>query len=766
MASQSYTLTSPGLVAKLLSATTFADVTAIMKQAEKEGIVGERNLGDGENNAGVVQFASNPYSALVERVTNGIDALLDMKAIEHAGQIMATSPREAATAWYGVPKTGLNDLTPAERRQLAENLRVTLEESGNKTRPTVAIEDRGVGQHPSEFPTGLLSLNRSNKLRKRWLQGAYGQGGSSTFRFCEFTLIIGRRKPTLPKLGADLVGWTIVWEDEGDPYEDALPVYKYLVGPDNEVPVFDPKLLPDTGWHGVRVVHIAYEMPRFAQAYTQLTSGIWGMLHSALFDPVLPFMVGGRRQVDVKATKDVNSTRVVVGNAARLNNPDGPAGDLDVTYKNAETFDLGKTLGGDFGRFRVNSWVVQRPPGSSAKTDPTSSYVSAEDAVSMTLYGQRQDSERRAWLKNRVQLPYLNRNLIVQIDVDELSPPAKRDLFSSTRERGVEGELRDTIYREAAALLQADDELKRLEHEERERTMAKGAEEVGDKVREKLRKFVKTFLKGKTRPATSSSTGAGGSTTRPSRKPSPPRDTDDSRLPNFPTTIAFERDPITVAQGRRTTVWVDVNAKNGYLRRHEDDLRVRFDPVLGGKVADISKSELLAGKSLWTLLAQPDAPLGEGHIEASLVTPNGVISATANVKVVKPPKPKKPDKGKEPETGPNIRWVRRDEWDEVDFTERTVGRVNITSEATDILVNRDQRLLDRALKTRGLSRGEVEARSEKYLFAAACGLYRQEASIKELKDPPDDAYLLDEQERMAEAVLIAVDERLVEFDDE
>lgn len=57
----------------------------------------------------------------------------------------------------------------------------------------------------------------------------------------------------------------------------------------------------------------------------------------------------------------------------------------------------------------------------------------------MTLYGQRQDSERRGWLKGQVELPYLTRNILVQIDVDALSPPAKRKLFSSTRERGVEG---------------------------------------------------------------------------------------------------------------------------------------------------------------------------------------------------------------------------------------------------------------------------------------------------------------------------------------
>ena len=339
-------VTSARTVARLLTATTADDVRQLLDNAREEGIAGVRDLGDRDNNAGTVQMASNPYSALVERVTNAIDSMLDLEAARHgltdvdASPEAPGSPREAAARWYGVPKTGLNDLTTSERRDRAKNIRVTLEESGVKQRPTVVVEDCGIGQSPSDFPRGVLSLNRSNKLNKPWQQGAYGQGGSATFRFCEFTLIVGRRDPGLGAAGEDRVGWTVVWEDEGDLYRDALAVYRYLVGPDGEVPTFDPMLLPDPEWHGVRIVHIAYELPKYAQAYTQLTSGIWGMFHAALFDPVLPFLVGGRRAPDVKATKDINSTRVVVGNAARLNNPQGPAGDLNVTYSNTEAFEL------------------------------------------------------------------------------------------------------------------------------------------------------------------------------------------------------------------------------------------------------------------------------------------------------------------------------------------------------------------------------------------------------------------------------------------
>jgi hypothetical protein len=753
-------------------ARTRADVEKILEEAQDAGIAGERFLGDRENNAGTVQMASNPYSAIVERVTNGNDSMLELQAEQNHSNNMPATPREAATRWFGVPKTGINDLTKDERRSLAENVRVILDESGSKTYPTIVVTDRGIGQHPSEFPTTILSLNRSNKLHKRWLQGAYGQGGSATFRFCDYTLIVGRRDPTL--LGdeqGDCVGWTVIWEDEGDPYEDTLPMYKYLVDSNGEVPAFDLSLLPDPDWHGMEIIHIAYELPKYSQAFTQLTTGVWGMFHSYLFDPVLPFVVGGRREIDLRATKakGKEATRAVVGNAARLNNPEGPSGDLDVTYRNSETFDLSKSLGRDLGRFRVHYWVVQRDVSSESTSDPTASYVGADSAVSMTLYGQRQDAERRAWLKSQVSLPYLQRNLIVQIDVDELSPPAKRDLFASTRERGVEGELRETIYRETAEILKSDDELRRLDHQEREKMRAKGASRVGDKVRERLRKFVKTFH-GEQKRVIAAGSGNEKPTPPPRspRPPVPPRNSDDNHLSNVPSKIFFERDQIRLAQGRRTTFWVDVDAKNGYLRRHEDDLSVTFTG-LNGKVIDVARSELLAGKSLWTLQAEEDAPLGKGEIQAVLVTPNGLLSAKATVTISEPPPaPKTKGHKQKPETGPNIEWVTRDEWEKFGFDERSVGRTDIGATTTDIWVNRDQRLLTRALDSRKLSKTETETREDRYLFAVGCGLYRREYQAQSLKDPPepDSDYVRDEQERLAESVLIAIDEKLIDLDED
>ena len=715
-----------------------------------------RDLGDRPGNAATVQIASSPASALIERVTNGIDGMLELEAELHPGSL-PSSPRRAAREWFGVPRTGLAELPDKERRRLAENIRVSLEESDESDRPTVTILDRGIGQHPADAPTTLLSLNENNKVAKPYLQGAYGQGAAATYRFARYTVIMTRRAPELNGGREDLVGWTIVWEDPADPAVNKLPVYRYLVRGDGEIPTFDPGLLADPSWHGVKVIHVAYELRGYKAAYTQPRGGLWALLHSSLFEPVLPVLVGGNRKVDVKAAGE-GSTRVVIGNAARLESAKGPSGrDLSVSYRNSETFDLGKATGRDVGRFAVNYWVLQRAPGSTSTTEPTASYIGPDQAVTMTLSGQRQDSESRTWLRNRTELSFLVKNLVVQVDVDGLAPLGKRELFSSTRERAVDSELRDRIYKEVVTVLRGDEELRRLEREERDRLLAQNTERIDEKLRERLRKRIDTLLKGKTRKVKRVERvpdNRGGGVGKPRR------DTDDSHLGSVPTTMKFLRDPITVKQGGATTVWVEIDAKNGYLPDHEEDLTVSFDPRLGGKVSDIAKSRLLGGKSQWRLQASPDAPLGEFEVEAILVTATGVISTKAPVKVIEPKEAKKKETVvEEPDTGPEVRWIRQAEWDSFGWDRRTVGEVKVTSGETLILLNRDQHLLETALdRNKKLSQEQIEKREDRYLLPVACALFEQHEAVKSVDQAPGEEYVKGEMERLAEAVLLVIDQ--------
>src|SRR5262245_27045436 len=72
-----------------------------------------RPLGGIDNNVHTVEVASDPALALVERPTNSIDALLDLKA--RVLKDAAPSPHEAAMKWWSVPGGGLSEMSDRDR---------------------------------------------------------------------------------------------------------------------------------------------------------------------------------------------------------------------------------------------------------------------------------------------------------------------------------------------------------------------------------------------------------------------------------------------------------------------------------------------------------------------------------------------------------------------------------------------------------------------------------------------------------------------------
>jgi hypothetical protein len=734
------------LAAAIMGARTVHDVRRIREIAESlHGPVALRAVGDRENNIGTIRLGSDPALGLVERVTNGMDALLDLGKLAHPSDT-PTSPREAARLWYGVPSGGVGDMTDSERRALGENLRIWFADSGESKRPTVVVEDQGLGQCAQDFPSTLLSLNENNKVGQPWTMGTYGQGGSVTYGFDRATIIISRRHPEYRNGAPDVVGWTIVEEYETDPALQILPTYKYMVGGDNQVFTLDPSAVPELEY-GTRLIHIEYDLQGLQGPFTARP---WQFFHSALFDPVLPFLITGERK-----SEERYGSRIIIGNAARLANPDRARGDLDIAHEDSVRLDLGAR----YGAVVFNYWVIQRPESSTASSEAAGSYVRADSAVSMTLFGQRQDTESRAWIKDNAKLPFLYKNMVVQIDADGLTPIAKRELFASTRERATKSELRGLIYESLAAALRSDEKLRYLNHEEKERLLRRSTSATSDKIRKRLAKFINTRLKNQARPGKGGLTpGENGKQKHPPGGQSPPRDISDTHLPNVPTKLAFLRRNIKVNQGASGYTWVGIDAKNGYLPAHDDELTLTWVGVDSADMVRLSmRSKLLGGKSRWVFSADGDATPGEYGFRADLLTPHGVLTDETIVTVAVP-KPAKPnDPGTEPETGPRVEWVSRDEWDNHSLDERSVGYVTEDEEETVIWVNRHYRLLDAALSGRTVTPEVIDVRTGRYQFPVACALWLQYYDLKSANPKPDEKYQRGELERMAEAVLAAID---------
>jgi hypothetical protein len=156
-------------------------------------------LGNMPNNQSIVQAQqSSPTAALVEKFTNGLDAIL----LRHC-KAMGIDPRgpEAPATMADAVEKFFGDLgDPLQIRPLAEQ-NLVLYATGSKARPCLSLYDAGEGQLARNFPTTFCSLiygtgDGSYKGAIPFVQGRFNMGGTGVLPFCsdkyKLQLIVSR----------------------------------------------------------------------------------------------------------------------------------------------------------------------------------------------------------------------------------------------------------------------------------------------------------------------------------------------------------------------------------------------------------------------------------------------------------------------------------------------------------------------------------------------------------------------------------------------
>lgn len=432
----------------LTEATRTRDVAALLASFEAANTTAQWLPVGRPNNRGTIEASSDPGRSLVERLTNGVDAVLEAESIRHNGLPECRSPREAGQAWLGVPMGGLSELSTKERQMLADRVSIQIMDGdGTWDQRLVLVEDRGTGLLPEEMPATILSLSENNKITKRYLVGAYGQGGSSTFACSQFTLIASRHT-TSPR-----IGFAVVKYYEPPPDDEAKIgnyVFLTLGGAVLEIDSSDSEFPT-----GTRVRHFGYDLTRYNASLGP--SSVYGLLNRALFDPVVP----------VWLTNGIHKyRRVIKGSRNALNGAvdEGDENNRGPTISHSVPIyyvDLG-----DLGSIGIEYWVLEP---TEKNQQPIRSFVDPTKPIILTLHGQSHAELSQVLVRKDAELSYLRQRLICHVDCNRLTPGAKRSLFVSNREEARRGQAYSRIEQEVIRALTSDDELTRLNTEAREK---------------------------------------------------------------------------------------------------------------------------------------------------------------------------------------------------------------------------------------------------------------------------------------------------------
>jgi hypothetical protein len=298
------------LLLELLEAEYEGDAIALLL---KRGLFEEANskrwvaLGNMPNNQSVVHTQqSTPAAALVEKFTNGLDAILlrrcKAQAIDPRSIAAPNNMGTAVQKWFG----DLDAKAPQEIRAIAEE-NLVLYATGSKSRPCLSFYDAGEGQLPENFPSTFCSLiyasnEGSYKGAVPFVQGRFNMGGTGVLPFCgddrKMQLIVSRVPSDVAKSPHEW-GFTIFCFFQSR----QSPSWKYLVGTDGKIMTAGAEplgLVPKAGAkageicaprerevaHGTLIKMYDYKAPR-----SNVCGELFKKLEEYLLRPMLPLRI-------------------------------------------------------------------------------------------------------------------------------------------------------------------------------------------------------------------------------------------------------------------------------------------------------------------------------------------------------------------------------------------------------------------------------------------------------------------------------------------
>lgn len=617
-------MTNAQLLERLLSVKQVDPLASLLDEIADE--LGDRlswtALGGRENNRGTVEASGDPGRAIVERITNAVDAILEKQHSEHGGIPDCRTPREAALAWLGVPQAGLASMTLSQRRNLAQAVTVRLMHGDGRERRTIDIMDRGIGLHPDEMPSTILGLNESNKLQKHYLAGVYGQGGSATFAVSKYTIIVSR------KLGAP-AGFTVVRYEDLPPEQFKVGRYVYFTI-DGAIPACECSSadLPETG---TLVRHLGFDLSGYDSPLGP--NSLYGMLNQALFDPIMPVWLDH----EIRPYR-----RVIKGSRNALN------GAVDEGDDRARGPDLDHHVAmfkiplSDLGLLGIEYWLLKAPPAEKKEKRPSAAFINPAKPILLTMHGQTHAEMPSSLIRKTAGLTFLTHRFICHVDCNDLSPMAKRALFVSNREEARKGHVHDAIQEEIVRAIKSDDELRRFNDEARAAGHREQDEEAQQYLRREVTKLLRAYGAADPEPVGGTTDGSVFSNSKPVReKRSRPRPSPIELVepPTYVKVVWHAEDGIPFYPGQRRWIRIETNAF-GHHHNADDPAKSQFNFIPSSPdIKIIGSSPLNGGRMRVIVEATASAIVGDSATLVVELRRRGMatLSAEKAVRIVEQP---------------------------------------------------------------------------------------------------------------------------------
>ena len=743
-----------------------------------------RPYGNNQNNAGTFENQqSSPENALVEKLTNSVDAILMkhcyVKGLDPKSKTDPRVPKdmdEAIELFYGVKNGKWENVTSKDRNAIAQNIQIIL--TGDRKTPNVAIFDNGEGQNPDRFPDTFLSIAHGNKNDVPFVQGKYNFGATGAVVFCgdeqRYQMIISRRNSELTD-GDGNIGFTLVRRHVLSPEEEKavkLTWYEYLII-DNEIPRISAEPL-ELGLNrdepfdsGTIVKMYSYQLSKPSDA----TLDLWRELNPLLYAPALPILIYENRGFGGHS-----STKLMLGNRTRLALDDK---NKVVFHKDLQTMLFNSNI-------PISVYIFSRET-------KNPEFIGGKSLI-YTLNGQTQGAESKSFISQDLGFRNLREYMLVCVDCSQVGTTTRQELFMASRDRLKQGRYYNELRTDIISLLKSDSDISQMNQEYKGRIIRETGED-----RDLVESIFSQLKNNKDiRGMFTDSKGAFSFFNKKTTKPAnPPKEKENDKektkkrnLKRYPSVFkvkGFDKDNKdyikVIKKGSKGRLTLETDAENDFLSRSEDNGSIEITTLDYGNHGGTGGGHHLPSEDHRKLKVQTAGPYNgeiqlyiepkeEANVGESIPLSIKMISSAGEMEVIvfvkidkeagEAKKPKKKTK-EEPEMSlPKlIRVVEKDStdeeltWAECGMTADSIVKLNIGSSGAveEILINMNSNLVKKMINTKGVNIERVRNRYIANIYSHALMVYTTMYGYYSKEDIEMDKHTVKEvQEQLNEAV--------------